>query len=339
LSLPGENSLIVIPTTVVGGYGNIHENVFVKADGILAPGYASLMEGDCRTPHSQGILTIHNLQMEKDAVLRVSVGRRRLNVGGRMVDTTMMDMIAVEDMVFFTDGKVALEVLTEMETLEEGCYEFMTYGDTVGVSREYVKNLVLKTQRYGDSYFALDFSEAGKVRLCVTEIEMPEIRRHVDLPSVEGVTTVPEARRHYVRGYENFEFTATFTGSPLKVKATGFYSGRTVDLDRTAEPAGDNTWRYTIYRTVEPWTVYIGPEASDVSNGVLLPEGSQRIWTYRNTLYINSGKDDVVSIYNMAGVLQQKTDVGEGVRRITLERGLYVVTLNDGSAVHKIVIR
>jgi hypothetical protein len=40
----------------------------------------------------------------------------------------------------------------------------------------------------------------------------------------------------------------------------------------------------------------------------------------------------------MTGILQRKVEIPEGQEKITLERGIYVVTLSDGS-VHKIVIR
>ncbi|MDR1116066.1 MAG: hypothetical protein LBL33_07990 [Tannerella sp.] len=337
LSIPGEDSLIVVATTVVGGYGEIHENVFVKANATLAPGFASLMEGDCQTPYHQGKLTIHNLQMEKDAVLRISINYATcVQENGEVVSCMQTDLLEVQDTVFFTEGKVPLTVLPETETLLPGCYLFMTYGDSLGVSREYVKNFVLTTQRYKDSYYTLDFSEAGKVYLCVTEFPIPEVQRYVDLPAVEGVTTVPGPRRHYVKGNKNFTFTATFTGAPLKVTATGFYSGWILDLDNTAKILGNNYYEYTIYQVVEPWTVYIGPDASTVSNEFVT--GKQRVWAYRNTLYINSEKSDVVSIYNITGVLNKKMEIPEGVSKFTLERGAYVVTLKDGS-IHKIIIR
>jgi hypothetical protein len=313
--------------------------VFVKSDGILAPGYASLMEHDCQTPQGQGTLTVHNLQMEKDAILRISAGvrSRKVMYKGKEQET-LTDVINVEDTVLLTDGKVRVKVLTEMKTLPAGRYLFITYGDKSGLSQEYVKNFVLETQRYDDTYFALDFSEDGGVYLRVTDFPEPGISHYVDLPAIEGVTTVPESRRHYVSSYKNFSFTATFAGAPLIVTATGFYSARTVDLDNTAKVLGDNTFEYTIYQVVEPWTIAIGPEASTakgVSNE-LTP--SARVWTYRNTLYINAEKEDVVSIYNMTGVLNKKIDVPEGVSRFTLEKGIYVVTLKDGS-VHRVIVR
>jgi hypothetical protein len=331
LSIPGEDSLIVISSTVVGGYGNIHENVFVKGNGILAPGFASLMEEDCQTGANQGTLTVHNLQMEKDAVLRVSVGSRSSIIDGEPVHTTLTDMIHVEGSIF-TFGKIPVVVLCEMQTLEAGCYQFMTYGDTEGVSREYVKNFVLDQKRYGDFYFALDYeSEPGKVNLCVTTFPTPDIQRSVDLPLVTGVTTNPAAGRHYVSGHKDFSFTAAFTGTPLKVTAEGFYSHSTIDLDNTAKSLGGNVYEYTIRQVVEPWTVFIGPGVGNDD----VPD--RRVWAYRDVLYINSDKADVVSIYNMTGVLNKKMDIPEGMSKFTLERGIYVVTLKDGS-VYRIII-
>ncbi|MDR1222399.1 MAG: T9SS type A sorting domain-containing protein [Tannerella sp.] len=337
LSLPGEDSLTVIPTTVVGGYGNIHENVMVKANGILAPGFASLMEGDCQTPNTQGKLTVHNLQMEKDAVLRLSISNRNcIDSPDGPIYCTQTDTIVVQDTVYFTDGRVPVVILPETETLDPGCYLFMVYGDSTGVSQEYVKNFVLKEIRYGDYYFSLYFGERGKVYLCVTSYPIPEVQRWIDILEVPGVTTVPGFGRSHVFGHQNFTFTARYSGSPLKISAKGFYSGNIVDLDHTSRLLDDGSYQYTIYQVVEPWTVYIGPDPrSDVSNEGL---PGQRIWTYKNTLYINVAMDDIVSIYNLTGVLYQKVEIPAGTNKFTLERGMYIVTLKDGS-VHKIVIK
>ncbi|MDR1381919.1 MAG: hypothetical protein LBJ47_10650, partial [Tannerella sp.] len=217
-------------------------------------------------------------------------------------------------------------------------YLFLSYGDSLGTSVEYVKNFVLTTQRYGDYYYALDFSEAGKVYLCVTEFPMPEVQRYVELPQVEGVITNPVPRRHYVKGNKDFTFTATFSSAPLKVTATGFYSHTTLDLDKTATILTTNMYEYIIRQVVEPWTVAIGPAEStvltDVSNEDIR---GHRVWSHRNILYINVEMEDIVSIYDMTGVLHRKVNIPEGMNRFTLERGVYVVTLKDGS-VHRIFI-
>ena len=337
LSVPGEDSLIVIGSTVVGGYGTIHDNLVVRANGIVAPGYASLMESDCLTPYEKGMLTVHNLQMNQDAVLRISLGYRTcISEDGTPVNCMKSDVLSVEEDVVL-NGKIPVVFLTEAGVIDPGCYEILRYGNLTGVSQEYVKNFVLAQQRIGDKYLTLDYSIPGSVYVCITTIPMPIIQRYVDLPDVEGVTTDPEPRRHYVPGHENFVFSAPFTGSPLNVRATGFYSGKTLNLDYTAQSQGNNTFVYTLYQVVEPWTVYIGPGPSTVSNA-LLSDPQQRVWAYRNTLYINVEKEDIVSIYNMIGILQRRVEITEGITKFTLERGLYVVTLKDGST-HKIVIR
>jgi hypothetical protein len=337
LSTPGEDSLIVRPTTVIGGYGNLHDNIVVEPEGIVAPGRASLMEGDCQTSYDHGTLTAHSLEMVKDAELRISFDYRTcLSEDGNQVRCMRNDTLAIEENIVL-HGKVKLVFLTEQEIIEPGYYLFLTYGDTTGVSREYVKNFILTKERYGEHYFSLDYSIPGYIYLYVTDFVLPKIQRYVDLPDVEGVTTDPEPRRHYVPGHENFEFTATYSGAPLKVLATGFYSGQTINLDNTAKMIDGRTYLYTIYQVVEPWTVFIGPELSSVSNGVL-SGASRRIWAHRNVLYIDADRRDIVSIYNMTGVLNQRVEIPAGINKFTLERGLYVVTLKDGS-VHKIVIR
>jgi hypothetical protein len=108
-------------------------------------------------------------------------------------------------------------------------------------------------------------------------------------------------------------------------------------LDDSREDVAAGTYEYTIYQVVEPWTIYIGPELSDRGVGNETLTGS-RVWSYRNTLYINAAAEDIVSIYNVTGVLNKKIDVKAGINKLTLERGVYVVTLKDGT-VNKIVIK
>ncbi len=337
LSIPGEDSLVMIATTTVGGYGNLHENVFVKANGIIAPGYSSLMEGDCQTPYKQGKLTIHDLNMEKDAVLRISIGGDNCQFDPVTkewnLNCTQTDTLLVQDTIYMRD-KVKLEIMPETEYLDYGCYLFLEYGDSLGRSKEYVKNLTLARTRFNDYFFGLDYSTPGKVYLCVMSVEQPIVQRYVELPAVTGVTTNPGVGTHYVQGHQNFSFTARYSGSPLKVTATGAYGGY-VDLDQTAVILADGTYQYTLYQVVQPWTVFIGPEASTVSNDNI---ANQKVWTHKNTLYIHADREDIVSIYNLTGVLYKKVEISEGLQKFTLERGVYVVTLKDGS-VHKIVIK
>jgi hypothetical protein len=339
LSVPGENTLIVLPTTVIGGFGTIHENVLVKEGGILAPGYASLMEGDCQSPYEQGSLRMHNLQMEDESVLRVSFN----SINGA-AGYNEADVFEVDENVYMT-GKVNMEVLTadETRTIEDGCYLVLQYGDsTTGPSSEYVKNLELERVRYKDTYFSIDLSRPGKVYLCASKIVNPTARHRVTIHSVEGVSTsTPPEEDIYITSREIFTFTAKFSGTPLKVTAKGFYtypsSSYIADLDKEAVPQGNSTWQYTLGPIVEPWDIYIGPAlstAAGVSNDAI---AANRVWSYRNTLNVNVDAANKVSVYTLTGALYRQIDVAAGLTKLTLERGAYVVTLNDGVK-YKIVI-
>jgi len=341
LSIPSEDSLIVISTTTVGGYGEIHENVHVLANGIIAPGYASLMEHDCQTGFPQGRLSVHNLYMEKDAVMRVSMrfdpNNCDYNPDTKAYDLncTRMDTLSVHDSIFFF-GRIPLYVLIETKYIEPGCYLFLEYEDT-DASVEYVQNLVLMTTRHNDLFLTLDKSERGRVYLCVTELETPIIQRYVLIHEVEGVKTDPVAEiYHYVPGHQDFVFTTTYSNkTALEVLATGYYSQKTTKLPATY--VLDGTYEYRIRQVVEPYDVYFGgidPDSGDVLNEGFL---GKRVWAYRNTLFINVDKDDVVSIYNVTGVLCQKLDIPAGLQKLTLDRGVYMVTLKNGT-VHKIII-
>ncbi|MDR2385766.1 MAG: hypothetical protein LBD80_08955, partial [Tannerella sp.] len=349
LSLPDENTLTVVPTTVAGGYGHIHENVLVKEGGILAPGYSSLMESDCRTPHRQGRLTVHDLTMEQYSILRISVSDRncRINSQGEIVDCMQTDTISVQGEIRFR-GKISLAVQPEIETLADGCYLFMEYVDDEGTGAEYAKNIVLLEERHGDRYYTLDFSETGKVYLCVTKFPMPEIQRYVDLPEIDGVTfnyvkvngeeAPHKVGRNYVKGHNDFEMNLTWNTAPLKTHAYGFYSHTDADLDATSVQESDGSVTYIIRQVVEPWTISFGPEHSTASWVGNENIAGRRLWAHRNTLYINVTKEDVVSIYSITGVLNRKVEIPSGLSRMTLDRGLYIVTLKDGK-VYKIAVR
>jgi hypothetical protein len=349
LSIPGEDSIIVIPTTVVGGYGHIHENIFVKEGGILAPGYASLMEADCQTPRRQGRLTVHNLTMEQNSILRVSISNRNTcrDSDGNITGCMQTDTVTVLGKVRIK-GSVPLLVLPEEEIVEPGCYLFMEYDDADSESHEYVRNMILLAQRYGDNYFTLDFSTPGKVYLCVTKFPMPVVQRYVDLPAFEGITynyvkvngerAVHNIGRNYVKGHHNFEVNLTWTIPPLKAWAHGFYSHTELDMDATSVREADGSVTYIIRRVVEPWTISFGPQPSSASWVDNENIAGQNIWTHRNTLYISTPTDNTVSIYNITGVLNRKVEIPAGLSQMILDKGIYIIKLKDGKA-YKIVVQ
>jgi len=120
----------------------------------------------------------------------------------------------------------------------------------------------------------------------------------------------------------------------LKVSAVGAYTGEYRDLDYTAKMLSDNTYEYTIYSVLQPWTVSIGPGASTVSNDGVF---NHKVWSHKNTLYVNVENDDIVSVYGMSGALHRREVISAGMHKYELERGAYTVTLKDGT-VYKIMI-
>jgi hypothetical protein len=294
------------------------------------------MESDCLTPHRQGRLKIHDLDMYDGAEIRISINNIVcLDAEGEKYVCTQTDTLAVKNKIY-TTGKIPVVILPETETLRPGCYQFLQFGDSLGPSTEYVKNLVLQTTRYNEYYFGFDFSTRGEVRICVTTFPTPTIQRFVDIPEVEGVTTIPGAGKHYVVGHGDFQFSAYYNGgTPLAVSAQGFYSGTTMNLDPSR--SGANPYTYYFSQIVEPWTVFIGPNVSSNPNGNGDITGN-RVWSYRNTLYVSVLTEDVVSVFNAAGILYKKQEIPAGTSKLILDRGVYVVTLKDGE-VHKVIIK
>jgi len=343
LSIPMEDSLVIGKGTVAGGYGEIHENILVKVDGVLAPGYASLMESDCMTPDFQGSLSVHNLRMEKDAELRVSIGNR--NPGGIGTAAYRTDTLFVNDELFFM-GQIPVRVLTEEPEIPEGCYLFMVYGDKDGESKEYVKNLWLTTTRYNDTWFTLDYTKPGEVYLCVAKAPETTWERPVKLPKVEGVTYTeiiangqqkePKEGVYYIFGHQDITFTVKFDGAPRQVTAVcGYYPYQVIVLDQEAVRLPDGSLQFTLHQIVAPWNIEFGAPGSYTSNAEI---AGQKIWSYRNTLYINVPKEDVVSVYNITGALHKRQIATEGLTTLPLDRGIYMVTLKDGT-VYKVVVK
>ena len=331
LSLPGDDALIVEPTTTLGGYGNLHQDVLVIEHGTLAPGFASLMETDCQTPDHQGTLTLHNLSIEKDATFRISIGNNNIvqNQDGNDVWATLTDKVVVQDSVELF-GRVPVVILPEKDYFAPGVYTILEYGDLTGLSSDYVHNFYLPQTNYFGYNFSLDFAERGKVKLVVALTPTPPIQRFIQIPLVDGVTTIPAAGTHYAPGDSNFTFRAKFESDVLAMKALGYITGEWNDLDAMRMQLSDGWFLYTIPRVLEPYVIYIGPELTSyeyVGNEIV---SGLKVWTYKNTLFVNIDADDVVTIYSMTGVLYRKENVKAGQNKITLDAGIYVVTLNNG---------
>jgi hypothetical protein len=165
----------------------------------------------------------------------------------------------------------------------------------------------------------------------------PILQRYVEIHTIPGVTANPAAEeKHYVNANDDFTFTLNFAGSePLKVTATGFYSQKPEELKGTE--LGGGIYRYVLRQLAEPWTVTVSTDPASTPNGEAFVGSGISVWTYANTLYINSDKAAGASIYTLSGTLLKQQDVKEGQTGIQLDRGIYVVEI-DGSR-YKVVVK
>ena len=193
----------------------------------------------------------------------------------------------------------------------------------------------------GDNRVPLILQEPGSCwydTVWIGGSNLATIRRYIDIPFVQGVSTEPKYGKHYVEGNKNFSFTATYGDIPFDVTATGYYSGRILDLSETSELQADGSYKYTIPRVTEPQTVRFMPSTTsgDVSNETIL---NPSVWTNGSMLHVNSSKaGSIARIYSLNGVLcEQFTIVTPGTVTRKLPRGIYIVTINN-DAVKKIRI-
>jgi hypothetical protein len=165
--------------------------------------------------------------------------------------------------------------------------------------------------------------------------DTPVIQRYVDIPSVPGVMTEPKAGKHYVRSFEDFSFTVQYAGDPLSVRAEGYYSKMLLDLDKTAELQLDGSYKYTMYKLVEPWTLHFVSKSNsgDVSNEML---NGRSVWSNGNTLYLDIQGPCLAKIYTLTGLLYKQVEV-DGTTSLQLPQGFFIVSVNGKQ--YKVMIK
>jgi hypothetical protein len=187
----------------------------------------------------------------------------------------------------------------------------------------------------GRYYLGFDIDEECKiVSVCLRPIIDPVINRRVEIPTVPGVTSTPPAGIHYVASHTSFPFSLKFDGpTPLAV-----HTSRIIDGAPEPELQGrlnDNgEYEYVLRDVREDVYLQIGPDAASASADIL----SADIWSYNTTLYIKIEREDIASIYSIAGHLIKRIEVPAGTTAIPMENGVYIITLKDGS-IHKVFIR
>ena len=319
-------ALDVITTSTFGGYGWLHADVHVEIEAKLAPGFASMgNKGNYCYELKAGTLKMQDLRMDKGAELHVTIGEDQGLYG------ELADCIDVDELTMY--GTVNVSVTKRCgQKFEEGCYPIIRYN-SVAIDTVNLNNLNLVTRKIDGYLLTLSTEEPGIVYLCVGDVTPNPIRRQILIPSVPGVTTDPEAGAHYMMSQSNFDFKAMFTTEqPLKVMTNRVFDGKQEELAGKLNANGE--YEYTIRQVTQNIVLTIGPDFA-TSNGLV--DGTA-VWSHDNTIYIKVEKEDIASIYSVAGQLVKRIDLPQGSTPVSMERGVYIVTLKDGS-IHKVILK
>jgi hypothetical protein len=88
-----------------------------------------------------------------------------------------------------------------------------------------------------------------------------------------------------------------------------------------------------IYGNVE-LRAHFAPVGKPAENGIgqeMVVDNSNKVWSYNRDIYIRTRKGAFIRIYSTEGMLQrQLTIADDGITTVRMERGVYVVTVDDG---------
>lgn len=318
-------ALDVITSSTFGGYGWLHADVHVETGATVAPGFASLRNnGDYCYELGAGTLRMQDLRMDKGAQLRFSVGEQE------GLNDELVDCIEVDELTLNGTVEVVIEKRCG-QRFEEGCYPLIRYN-SVAVDTVNLNNLTLSTKKLDGYTLSLDASIPGTVYLCVGNSTIPQLIREVTIPETAEVTTNPMPGKYYIVSRSDFTFRATYADRPLRVMTDRLVQGLEEELQGKLNSNGE--YEYTIRQVTQNIILSIGPDYA-TSNGEI---DGMAVWSYNNTIYIRVMKEDIASIYTVAGQLVKRIDLPAGTISIPMERGVYIVTLHDGS-VHKVIVK
>jgi hypothetical protein len=353
-------TLNVITTTRFGGFGWLHDDVYVEIDATVAPGFASLgVYGNCYEQHA-GILRTQDMRIDKGGHLQFSIGD---NASGytetyRCKNGTVYNLGEYADFLDVDSltlrGNTFVDIVVRAAGLslgESACFPIIRYK-TVG--KDDLNNLKLTKYNLssadhpsidGNYRLAFDIDEECRiVSLCVVPEINPIIKRQIIIPSVAGVTSYPPAGIHFNDSHTDFDLKlvyATPTATPLAVNTNRYVDEggvRHIEDELVGRRNLNGEYEYVIRDVREDIQLSIGPGfASDLASSNGSVDGPA-IWSHNNLLYIKVDREDIASIYSIAGQLVKRVEIPEGNTSIPMERGVYVITLKDG-AIHKIIIK
>jgi hypothetical protein len=224
-----------------------------------------------------------------------------------------------ESFPFYNDGQI-MDVNRTMEYRRDTVDEWtdVEYGAVIGLSPDV----------YQVRYRAVaDVSFAGHPAYVEIEPGTPvtNLVRAVYLPDLPNVTELPAPGVHYAESSGDFYFALKFAGTPLTVHTNRVIDGKQEVLTGTLNAYG--AYDYTITRIVGslPVVIYIGPET--VGNE---PVETQSVWSYDGQIYVESLRNETVSVYALNGRLVKQLNVSEGITSIPVGQGVYVVLLRNG---------
>ncbi len=319
-------ALDVITTSIFGGFGYQHSDVHVENMANLNPGFTSLrLRGQCYEQKC-GTLTMKDLRLDGGAQLHFSVGTTK-GINGEYSDA-----IDVEKLT--TYGKVDINIeVRPCERMEKRCYPIIYYKSQ---TKNSLGNLTLATKSVKidgiDMPLTLNTSTPGVVYVCIGNTVPPSLSHSVTIPSVAGVTTDPAAGIVYTPSGSDFSLKATYmTDKPMVVRTNRVLNGVPEVLTGVKNANGE--YEYVIHDVRQHVMLSIGPDF--VANTSI--DGTA-VWSHGETIYIRVEREDIASIYSVAGQLVKRIELPEGDNSIPMQRGVYVVTLKDGS-IHKVIVK
>lgn len=264
------------------------------------------------------------------------------------------DLIDVDSMTLRGELVINLAIRPEGLTLAPGdarCFPIIRY-QKVGAND--LRNIKLAQNSFtSDDHpdikttyrLSLSVDTAAKVvSVCVTTDIVTPLMNSIFIPDVDGVQHYrPEYGIHWATIHNAFAFALTFdTEEPLQVVTNRVIAG-IPEGEIYGNKNQNGEYEYLLRNIMQDVIITIGPGfASTPSNN---PGGTSNtnvnpsnVWAHKNTLYIKANKDDIASVYTVTGQLVKKIELEEGNTATTLVRGVYIVTLKNGT-VHKIIIQ
>ncbi|WP_155642527.1 hypothetical protein [Tannerella forsythia] len=327
LWLSDDLALDVITTSTFGGFGYQHSDVHVENMAHLNPGFTSLrLRGQCYEQKC-GTLKMKDLRLDGGAQLHFSVGTTE------GINKEYSDAINVERLTTYGTIDVNIEI-RPCERMQNRCYPIIYYQSVTPGSLNNLKLVPSSIKIDGEIVpLALDVSQEGVVYLCVGNAVLPKINYSVTIPSVTGVTTTPPAGIAYTPARSNFEFKAKYSfEKPFVVRTDRKIDGKTEEILEGKKNA-NGEYEYVIPQVTQHIVLKFGPD--HVANMSI--EGTA-VWSHGETIYIRVERKDIASIYSVAGQLVRRIELSEGDTSVPMQRGVYVVTLKDGT-VHKVIVK